>query len=576
MGTENDTSLGLPAAHRHSVAISRLDHPSVWHALFQKLPEVAVASRSRSRSRSRAAPPQPVSSVREAVAYVRVSSKDQEREGFSLPAQQKLLRDHATAEGLAIVEEFSDVETAKRAGRTAFRAMLAYLNARPTCRVILVEKTDRLYRNLRDWVTLDEMEGLEIRLVKEGGVVSEDSRSNDKLIHGIKVLMAKNYVENLSEETRKGMLEKARQGFWPSRAPLGYRNIQRPDGKRVIEPHPSAAPQVRRMFEWYGAGGLSLQNLVKKARAEGFVFGKARKPLPRTTLHKMLQNPLYIGEFDWDGVRYPGSHEPLVSRELFDRVQAVMHGRAKSSARPSLLDFAFSGLVHCAICKEDGNERLLVGSLIKQKYTYYHCEGCKQLGRAKYHREHDIDDAFRDSLRSLRLDTEVVAWIKDALQTSRVHEKADHAEAISRLHAEYARLQARLDTAYDDRLDGRIDAAFFDRRAAEWRAQQATVRHRISAHEVADDRYMDAALTLLELAQRAETLYETQIPAERRKLMRFLHLNSRWDGVALDVTWRQPFDLLAESPNHAPTKTGPGVASEACFAIWRPEQDLNL
>ena len=130
-----------------------------------------------------------------AVFYARVSSRDQEREGFSIPAQQKMLRSYADEHGYQIVQEFVDVETAKRAGRTNFVKMLAYLHQNQAiCRTVLVEKTDRLYRNLKDWVTLDGLD-LEIHLVKEGTVLSDESRSSEKFMHGIKVLMAKNYIE---------------------------------------------------------------------------------------------------------------------------------------------------------------------------------------------------------------------------------------------------------------------------------------------------------------------------------------------------------------------------------------------
>ncbi len=132
-----------------------------------------------------------------AVLYARVSSKEQDREGFSIPAQLKLLRDYAAFRHLVIVEEFVDVETAKHSGRTRFGQMLAFLRKNSSCRAVLVEKTDRLYRNLKDWVALDEMD-LEIHLVKEGVVLSRESRSTEKLVHGIKVLMAKNYIDNLS------------------------------------------------------------------------------------------------------------------------------------------------------------------------------------------------------------------------------------------------------------------------------------------------------------------------------------------------------------------------------------------
>ena len=138
-----------------------------------------------------------------ALLYARVSSKEQEKEGFSIPAQCKLLRDYAARNGFRIVEEYIDVETAKSTGRTNFGEMVKYLRKHPGARVVLVEKTDRLYRNLKDWVTLDELD-IEIHLAKEGTVLSADSRSSEKFMHGIKVLMAKNYIDNLSEEARKG------------------------------------------------------------------------------------------------------------------------------------------------------------------------------------------------------------------------------------------------------------------------------------------------------------------------------------------------------------------------------------
>jgi DNA invertase Pin-like site-specific DNA recombinase len=158
-----------------------------------------------------------------------VSSKDQEKEGFSIPAQDRLLREYAARESFAIARVFEDVETAKRSGRTQFNEMVAYLKQHhATCRTILVEKTDRLYRNAKDWVTLDELD-VEIHFVKENSIISQNSRSSEKLIHGIKVLFAKNTIDNLSEETKKGMLEKARSGIYPSYARVGYRNV---DGNR--------------------------------------------------------------------------------------------------------------------------------------------------------------------------------------------------------------------------------------------------------------------------------------------------------------------------------------------------------
>jgi site-specific DNA recombinase len=94
-------------------------------------------------------------------------------------------------------------------------------------------------------VLLDEL-NIEIHLVKEGVVLSQDSKSSEKVFHGIKVLMAKNYIDNLSEEARKGQQDKAEQGIWPTKAPLGYLNVQGADGKRIIAPDPPSHPSSPR------------------------------------------------------------------------------------------------------------------------------------------------------------------------------------------------------------------------------------------------------------------------------------------------------------------------------------------
>lgn len=257
--------------------------------------------------------------VRKCVLYARVSSKEQEQEGYSIQAQLTLLREYAAQERLDILQEFVDVETAKIAGRHSFNAMLAFLKKQPACRTLIVEKTDRLYRNLKDWVTIDDY-GLEIHFPKENVIIGPDSRSSEKFLHGIKVLMAKNYVENLGEEASKGMREKAKSGIWPSFAPTGYQNVQGSDGKRTIAPHPTEAPVVRQIFDWFETGEYTLQTIAEKLRTEGIPFG-ARK-INVSSIHVVLRNRIYTGEFEWKGVLYQGSFEPLISKDTWERVQA--------------------------------------------------------------------------------------------------------------------------------------------------------------------------------------------------------------------------------------------------------------
>ena len=503
-----------------------------------------------------------VGDVNRGVLYARVSSKEQEKEGFSIPAQLKLLKEYAVREGLSAVQEYVDVETAKQTGRTSFTEMVAFLRANPRVRTILVEKTDRLYRNLKDWVMLDDLD-VEIHLVKEGAILSRDSKSSEKFLHGIKVLMAKNYIDNLSEETKKGMLEKAEQGIWPSAAPLGYLNVDGANGKRVIEPDPEIAPHVTKMFEWYAAGGLALRDVAKKARAAGFSYRKSGKSVPTSTVHKILRNWLYMGEFEWNGHLYQGSHQHLVTRDLWERVQDMMDGRNASKHRRVKHDFAFSGLIACGHCGCS-----VVGEIKKQRYIYYHCTGYKGKCDEPYVREEVLEEKFGALLSQLAFDDDVLDWVRDALHDSHADERREHEEAIELLRDEYDRLQNRIHAAYVDKLDGTIDAAFFEKMSEEWRAEQDRCLRDIERHQGADQSYLEDGVRLIELAQNAQRLFEKQDSREKRRLLNFLVSNSSWRDGELTVTLRQPFDLIVETTAIDAKRKTAGEVSNDLSVIW--------
>jgi len=267
----------------------------------------------------------------------------------SIPAQLKLLREYAAALDLKVAQDYVDVETAKQTGRAAFGEMVAYLKAHPAVRILLVEKTDRLYRNLKDWVTVDELE-VEIHFPKEGVVLSGESRSSEKFMHGIKVLMAKNYIDNLSEDARKGMQEKAEQGIWPTKTPLGYRNITGTDGKKIIAADPAIAPLIGQMFGWYARGDISLKEAARKAHAAGLVYPRSGAKVPVSTIHTILRNRLYTGWFEWNGKLIQGRHEALVPVELWERVQGVLDAspRRPSAAGTTSLSQALSNARNAA------------------------------------------------------------------------------------------------------------------------------------------------------------------------------------------------------------------------------------
>ncbi len=514
--------------------------------------------------------------VRRAVIYARVSSKEQEKEGYSIPAQIKLLKDYAAQEGISVTQEYIDVETAKTTGRAAFGEMVAYLRDHPMVRILLVEKTDRLYRNLKDWVTIDELDA-EIHFPKEGVILSRESRSSEKFMHGIKVLMAKNYIDNLSEEARKGQLEKAEQGVWPTKAPLSYRNITGTDGRKTIEADPEVASIVSKLFSWYATGEHSLKDVTRLARAEGLVYKKSGNKVPVSTVHTILRNRIYTGQFDWNGKRYEGKHEPLVTIDLWERVQGVMDGRNTKKPKRSKHNFAFSGLIACAKCGCS-----VVGEIKKQKYIYYHCTGYadKCQGepascRRKHVREEILEKQFTDMLGRLHFDDEVLDWVRDALHASHADERREHEEAIKRLEAENKRLGDRINAMYVDKLDGRVDTAFFDKMSEEWREEQNRCLREIERHQHAEKSYMNEGIQLLELARNAQSLFERQDAREKRRLLNFVLSNCTWEDGEVVATFKQPFDLLAETATIAALSSSNGGGNPTKSEIWLGNLDSN-
>ena len=506
---------------------------------------------------------------RQAVIYARVSSKEQEKEGFSIPAQLKLLKEYASAQRFAVTQEYVDVETAKQTGRAAFGEMVTYFKAHPAVRVLLAEKTDRLYRNLKDWVTVDELD-VEMHFPKEGVVLSRESRSSEKFMHGIKVLMAKNYIDNLSEEARKGMQEKAEQGIWPTKCPLGYRNVTAPDGKKIIAIDPTIAPLIAKLFEWYARGDISLKEAARKAHAAGLVYPRSGAKVPVSTIHTILRNRLYTGWFEWNGVSIQGRHEALIRVELWERVQGVLDGRFANKAKRGRHDFAFSGLIACGKCG-----CAVVGEIKKQRYVYYHCTGyadkCRgnpASCRRKHMREEALEAQFTELLGRLKFDDEVLEWVREALHASHADERREHEEAIGRHQAEYKRLDQRIHAMYVDKLDGLVDAAFFERMSNQWRDEQNHCLGEIERLQAADRSYLDEGIQLLELARNAQRLFVKQEPREKRQLLNFLLSNCTWEDGNVVATLRQPFDLLAETAQSAARAAGDETGKSAKTEIW--------
>jgi site-specific DNA recombinase len=123
---------------------------------------------------------------------------------------------------------------------------------------------------------------------------------------------------------------------------------------------------------------------------------------------------------------------------------------------------------------------------------------------------------------------------------------------------------------YVDKLDGRVDTVFFDRKAVEWRSEQGGLMRAIEEHQTANQTYLDEGIRLLELGRRAHELFQKQEPREKRRLLDFVLSNCTWKDGELQVTFRQPFNLIVESTKTYENKKAAGVSSNGFFENWRP------
>ena len=322
-----------------------------------------------------------------AVSYLRVSTARQARrgggdvEGFSIPAQREANRNKAASLGAVIIKEFKDggesgTSTAKRGD---LNAMLEYLDDHEVDYVI-VHKLDRLARNRGDDADISRaLQGRKVRLVSTTEPIDETPAG--MLLHGILASMNEFYSRNLSIEVLKGMTMKARSGGTTSRAPLGYKNLQTVDDEgrelRTVIVDGERAEHITWAFRQYASGNVSLGDLATALTARGVrTLATPRipsKPLTEGALHKILTNPYYTGVITFQGVQYPGRHQPLIDVETFDRVQVVLDSRRYGERTKKHPHFLKSTL-YCGGC----GSRMFIQKTRSRSgviYPYFVCGG---------------------------------------------------------------------------------------------------------------------------------------------------------------------------------------------------------
>ena len=228
------------------------------------------------------------------VALARVSSREQEREGFSLDVQEEALRRYAQRQGGEIVQLYRIAETASRKDeRKAFRELLAYVKQRRADLAgVLFYKVDRAARNLFDYVELERLEveqGVPVVYVAQPTENTPAGRMQRRILAN----MASFYTEQQSLDVREGMQRRVEAGWFVGKAPFGYKNV-RIEGRSIIEVDPREAETVRYIYTAYASGTHTLDTLHAHLKADRTELAGVRG-LSRSGLHRILIDRAYLG-----------------------------------------------------------------------------------------------------------------------------------------------------------------------------------------------------------------------------------------------------------------------------------------
>ena len=376
-----------------------------------------------------------------AVIYCRVSTQQQTK-NLSLPAQQKECIRFCKQPGGTVAKVFVERgESAKSADRTELNRLLNF------CRenlggidVMLVYSLDRFARNSYDHhavrAHLGRL-GMTLRAVTQ----PIDETPTGKLMEGMLAAIAQFDNDQRAEKTTLGMKEALKRGRWTFPAPLGYRNVHRPDGTKTIEPDPDSAPLIRKAFELYAKGNHSKREVLDQVTVLGLRTRRGNKMSPQS-FGQMLKHPLYAGRIRNDkwGIEAKGDFEPIVDEHTFHRVQVATRNAASTGERRyrNNPDFPLRRFVRCGSC-----EQPLTGSWCRSKtgrrYAYYHCHRCRTVSP----RKEALEERFLELLDLLRPKTEYLEALRESVLAVWKQRKQDLEEMRPILETRIAKLEER-------------------------------------------------------------------------------------------------------------------------------------
>lgn len=323
------------------------------------------------------------------VIYCRKSTESEDRQMLSLDAQERELLEVAEKYNLKVVEVLRESMSAKTSGRPIFNSLLKMVES-GKAEGILCWKLDRLARNFIDGgKVIDFLQRGTIKEIRTHEAIH--SPADNVLLLAVQLGMANQYIRDLSANVKRGNREKLARGEWPNHPPFGYLNDK---ATKTVVIDPIRAKYVVRAFELYATGGHGFLDISNILYNEGLRTKNGSK-VYKGHFHKFISNPFYYGFMLRDGRYYEGKHQPLISKDLFDRAQYVLHNNNRP--RVKHLFFPLRGFLKCENCG------CALTASTKKGHHYYYCTNGKGIcsEHKSYFREKVIYEIIADIFGNL-------------------------------------------------------------------------------------------------------------------------------------------------------------------------------
>lgn len=302
--------------------------------------------------------------------YLRVSTDEQAKEGFSLDNQKRACVEYAKNNDYQAKNIFlEEGKSARTVDRPEFQKLLKAVDDNPVDAVI-VYKIDRFARNVADFSRLRKEfrnKGIALLSIVEGGDVGNG------LVGNIFASVAEWESEVNGQRTKDAMRQKYNEGWWPGWASIGYKNIKK-GNKRIVVPDSITGPLTEEAFKLYSTGNYSYVQLAKEMFSKGLA-ARNGKMFCDSSLQQLLSNPFYYGLMRWGGMETIGKHKPLITKTLFDQCHLVAAKHRQFLVRQRKHNFLLRGIVFCS----EHNSRLTA------EWHYYHHEHYKKDKIGYYH-----------------------------------------------------------------------------------------------------------------------------------------------------------------------------------------------